>query len=119
MPASEHHHRPSARPPRATTDGQVLALWLHRRAPATRRRDATAVAHFQRFVGRPLGTVTPADARAFTASVGDRAPTTRARLQHAIRSLYRFAHRIGFLPVAIARPAQATSPPPLAREPAA
>jgi hypothetical protein len=98
MPAIERRAFPSAHRPRATTDYQLLALWLHGRPPTTRRYYAAAVARFQRYVGHPLGMVTPAEVCGFADSLGDLAPTARARLVGAIRSLYQFAHRIRFRP---------------------
>jgi hypothetical protein len=98
MQAMERRYFPSARRPRATTDYQLLALWLHSRPPATRRHCAAAVARFQRYVGHPLGTVTPDDVCDFADSLVDLAPSARARLVGAIRSFGQFAYRLGFRP---------------------
>jgi hypothetical protein len=98
MQAMERRYFPSAPRPRATTDYQLLALWLHSRPPASRRHCAAAVARFQRYVGHPLGTVTPDDVSGFADSLGDLAPTARARLVGAIRSFDQFAHRLRFGP---------------------
>ncbi len=86
----------------ASTDAQVLAMWLHGKAPNTARAYAREAAAFSAFVGgAPLSAVTLGDVQAYADALEARglAPATRARALAAVKSLLTFAHRIGYCPV--------------------
>jgi integrase/recombinase XerD len=81
----------------ATTDAQVLALWLHGKSPHTARGYRADVAAFETFVARPLREITLGDVQAYSDALSGLAPATRGRRLAAIKSLFTFAQRIGYL----------------------
>jgi site-specific recombinase XerD len=86
----------------ASTDAQVVGMWLHGKAANTQRAYAREAAAFSRFVGgAPLTAVTLGDVQAYAEELEARglAPATRARALAAVKSLLTFAHRTGYLPV--------------------
>lgn len=87
---------------RASTDAQVVAMWLHGKATNTARAYAREASAFSAFVGgAPLPTVTLGDVQAYAEELEGRglAPATRARALAAVKSLLTFAHRIGYTPM--------------------
>jgi integrase/recombinase XerD len=98
-------HALTAIPSQAESDQQLVDLWLHGRPKTTQRvyrRDAN---RFMQFVNRPLHGVTLGDLQAFADALGAEAlePSSRHRMLSAIKSLFAFGHRIGYLPFDIAR----------------
>jgi integrase/recombinase XerD len=86
-------------------DAQVIALWLGRfDSPHTRRAYRRQAARFLAFVGRPLGAVTLADVQAFSATLGDAAPATRANAMAVLKSLFGFAQEIGYIRYNVTKP---------------
>lgn len=59
----------SAPPRQATRDDQLVALWLHGRAPNTQRAYAADADRFRAFVAKPLAMVTLGDLQAFADSL--------------------------------------------------
>lgn len=84
-------------PAQASTDDQLVELWLHGRPANTERAYRREFATFRAVVGRPLRAVRLADAQAYADSLSHLAPATRARSINAVRSLFRFAQRVGYL----------------------
>jgi site-specific recombinase XerD len=78
------------------TDDQLLALWLHGRAPLTIRAYRREAARFRSFVAKPLRLVTLGDLQAFADSL-DGKPGTRSRVLATIKSLLSFATKLGAL----------------------
>ncbi|WP_345772051.1 tyrosine-type recombinase/integrase [Azospirillum formosense] len=85
-------------PVQATSDDQLVALWLHGRGRHTRRAYAADAAAFRAAVGTPLRAVTLGALQAFADTLAGRAPASRARALSAVKSLLAFAHRLGYLP---------------------
>jgi integrase/recombinase XerD len=84
----------------AETDAGLIALWLGRHeSPHTRRNYARQASAFLRHVGRPLGAVRLGDLQAYLAALDNKASATRANTAATLKSLFRFAHEIGYLPV--------------------
>ena len=86
----------------ASTDAQVVGMWLHGKAQTTQRAYAREATAFSSFVGgAPLPQVTLGDVQAYAEELEARglAPATRARALAAVKSLLTFAHRIGYTPV--------------------
>ena len=84
----------------AETDAGLIALWLGRHAsPHTRRNYARQAQRFLRHVGPPLGAVRLGDLQAYLATFDGQASATRANATAVLKSLFRFAHEIGYLPV--------------------
>ena len=88
--------------PQASTDDQLVALWLHGRPPTTRAGYEADARRFRAFVGKPLGLVALGDVQAFNDTLADLAPATRARTISVVKSLFSFAHRLGYVPFNVA-----------------
>src|SRR4051794_31001485 len=84
--------------PEASSDDQLIALWLHGRSRHTQRAYLADVDRFRGRAGKTLSSVTLADLQEFAASLEDLAPATRYRALSAVKSLLAFGHRIGYLP---------------------
>ena len=87
---------------KASTDAQVVGMWLHGKSANTARAYAREAAAFSAFVGgASLPAVTLGDVQAYAEELEARglAAATRARALAAVKSLLTFAHRIGYTPV--------------------
>lgn len=82
------------RPP--DPDANFVNLWLHGRSPATTRAYRADYARFAMAVPKPLVQVGLGDLQAFADGLGG-APASRIRVLSSIKSLFAFAHRIGYL----------------------
>jgi integrase/recombinase XerD len=96
-PDNEPRATVAAIPEQATTDERVLALWLHGRPANTARAYRWEAGAFLVDVAKPLRAVTLADLQGYADRRGHLAPATQARSLDVIRSLFRFAHTIGYL----------------------
>lgn len=90
----------------ADTDAQLVELWLHGRSRHTQsayRHDAHRLSLATR---KPLNQITLGDLQNFADGMddGSRKPASRHRTLSSIKSLFAFAHRIGYLPFDTARP---------------
>jgi site-specific recombinase XerD len=84
-------------------DAHFIGLWLHGRRKHTRRSYEHEVAGFCAYVQRPLRTVTLALLQEWSDQlVGE--PSTRAHAIAAVKSLYKFFHQLGYLPVDVGVP---------------
>src|SRR6266542_2373168 len=83
----------------APTDGRLVDLWLHGRSVHTQRAYRADTDRFLPFVARPLTAVTLGDVLAFADSLEGLAPSSRARTLAAIKSLFSFGQRTGYLPL--------------------
>lgn len=92
--------------PSPDADKRLLDLWLHGRPATTQRAYRADADRFLRFVTRPLQVVTLGDVQAFADDLTRQLlePSSRHRILAAIKSLFAFAHRIGYLPFDVARP---------------
>ncbi len=90
--------RPTAPVP-ASSDAQLVALWLHGRSAGTWRAYAADLAAFLAHVRRPLQAVTLGDVQAFQDTLATLAPATEARRLSAVKSLLSFGHKTGYLAV--------------------
>jgi len=81
----------------ADGDAQVVAIWLYEKSDNTKKAYARDVGKFTAFVGKPLGAVTLGDVQMFSDSLGAGAQATKARAVAAVKSLFAFARRIGYL----------------------
>ena len=80
----------------ASSDGQMVEVWLHGRSPHTQRAYRADVQRFRAGVGKPLAAVTLADLQRFADSLAG-APATRYRTLSAVKSVLAFGHRLGYL----------------------
>jgi integrase/recombinase XerD len=83
---------------RASSDDQLLEVWLHGRSIHTQRAYRADIERFRSGAGKPLPKITLADLQQFADSLTDLAPASRYRTLSAIKSLLAFGHRIGYLP---------------------
>jgi integrase/recombinase XerD len=85
-------------PASASSDAQLVDLWLYGRSPHTRRAYQGDLDTFFAFVGpTPLGMVTLAQLQDYADSLSDLAPASQARRLSAIKSLLGFGARLGYL----------------------
>lgn len=83
---------------RATTDIQVIRMWLHRRSPQTVRAYSNDVKAFFAFVGCTLAEVRLEDVQAFADDIAEElAPSSQKRRLAAVKSLLSFANKIGYI----------------------
>ena len=95
---------PAVIPPQAERDEQLLALWLFDRPEETRRAYASDVRGFLVHTGTTIQATTLGDVQGFVTSLGALAPASRGRKLSAVKSLFGFAHRLGYVPFNVAAP---------------
>lgn len=86
----------------ATTNSDLITLWLHDKSPNSRRGYQRDVMQFLMVIGQlPLSKVTLNDLQAFSNALGGKgyAVSTVSRKLAAVKSLLTFGHRVGVLPV--------------------
>ena len=95
-------------PRQPETDDQLIALWLHNRSKHTQRAYRADAYRFLDFVGKPLHDVTLGDIQDFADSLADDdlQPSSRNRVLSAVKSLFAFGHRLGYLQFDVAKPLQ-------------
>lgn len=81
----------------ADNDSQVFTMWLHGRPAATQRAYAYEVRGLLSAVGKSLAQVTLGDLQGYFSTLESLAPASRARAINAVKSLFSFAQRIGYL----------------------
>jgi integrase/recombinase XerD len=91
----------------AETDQQVIAMWLYGKAQTTQLAYQGELRRFQDVVDKPLMFITLHDVQGYISSLTHLAPSSQARAVNAIKSLFSFAHRIGYLPFNVLVPVQA------------
>lgn len=87
----------------ATSDAELIELWLHGRSPYTQRAYRADVDRFLLNTARPLAAVTLGDLQDFADSLAPLAPSSRVRILAAVKSLLAFGHRLGYLPFDVGR----------------
>lgn len=93
--------RPDA--PAASSDDQLIELWLHERSPHTQRAYRADIGRFRIRAGKTLRAVTLADLQGFANSLTEGADASRYRTLSAVKSLLAFGHRLGYLPFEVGR----------------
>jgi len=88
----------------ASSDEQLLKLWLHGRSANTQRAYGTDAARFLTHVAKPLRYVTLADLHDFADSLRELAPSRQCRVLSSVKSLLSFSHRLGYLAFDVGRP---------------
>lgn len=84
-------------------DGQLVELWLNGRSPHTQRAYRGDIERFRARAGKPLALVTLADLQDFAGSLEGLAPASRSRILSAVKSLFAFGHRLGYLTFDVGR----------------
>jgi integrase/recombinase XerD len=104
MPALRSAADLVADPHPTPTDAALVQLWLHGRPASTVRTYLAALDAFARDTeGKPLRSVTLADLQAHADALAGLKPATRAKRLAAVKSLFGFAARLGYLPLDPAR----------------
>lgn len=90
----------------ATCDSQLLELWIHGRGAGTTAAYKADAKKFLSFVNKPLHSVTLGDIQTYMTGLVESglAAATRNRRVAVVKSLFAFAHRIGYLPFDVSRP---------------
>ncbi|HEY9858362.1 MAG TPA: tyrosine-type recombinase/integrase [Candidatus Obscuribacterales bacterium] len=80
-------------------DEQLISLWLHGRSPCTIDYYRRSAHRFLLFVGKPLKEVKLLDVQEYDTHLVDRqlANSTRATILRALKSLFTFAQKLGYL----------------------
>ncbi len=91
----------------ASTDEQLIKMWLHSKASSTQKAYAREAEIFLQFVSKSLQAITIADIQDYVDEQHGLAPATVARSLNAIKSLCSFGQRIGYLPFNVAAPERA------------
>jgi len=86
----------------ASTDDQLIELWLHERSRHTQRAYRADVGRFRAWAGKVLRTATLNDLQEFARTL-DGADASRYRTLSAVKSLLAFGHRLGYLPFDVGR----------------
>jgi site-specific recombinase XerD len=96
---------PLAIPQQAQTDRQLVDLWLHGRGLETQRAYRADADAFVAFTGKSFNSVTLGELQSFADSLDARLePASKHRRLSAVKSLFAFGHRLGYLPFDVARP---------------
>jgi integrase/recombinase XerD len=82
-----------------------MELWLHGRSAHTQRAYRADAKSFRRFVRKSLTKVTLGDLQDFADSLSEGLePASKHRRLSSVKSLFGFAHRLGYLPFDVAAP---------------
>ncbi|MAT38662.1 MAG: integrase [Ectothiorhodospiraceae bacterium] len=93
-------HNPNHYPhhTQANTDEQVIGLWLFGKAHSTQKAYRREISSFLDFCeDKPLTEITLSMLQQYALSIQQNAPASQARSLSAIKSLYSFARKIGYL----------------------
>lgn len=87
-------------------DEQLISMWLHGRSPCTTDYYHRYAHQFLVFVGKPLKEVRLIDIQEYDLHLIDRrlADNTRATILHALKSLFTFAQKLGYVQYNIGAP---------------
>ena len=98
-------------PRQAETDQQLIDLWLHGRSEHTQRAYGADAQRFLQLAGVPLGQVTLGLVQKYADSLTAEAlaPATVHRMLSAVKSIFAFGHRLGYLQFDVARPLRLSS----------
>ena len=93
-------------PQQAESDDHLIDLWLHGRSRHTQRAYRSDVGRFLDAVVKPLHRVTLGDLQDFAGQLIESGlqPPSVHRNMSAVKSLFAFGHRIGYLAFDVARP---------------
>ena len=93
-------------PQQADSDQHLIELWLHGRSRHTQRSYRADAKRFLGSVVKPLHGVTLGDIQGFAGHLVESGlePSSAYRTMSAVKSLFAFGHRLGYLPFDVARP---------------
>lgn len=96
-PVQEDQAGATLMPAQASSDEEMVTLWLHGRPAATVKAYRRDVAALLAYTGATLQTLTLGQLQRFAEALGDRAPRSQARTLSAIKSLLSRAHMLGYV----------------------
>jgi site-specific recombinase XerD len=93
-------------PQQAVSDQHLIDLWLHGRSRHTQRAYRKDTGRFLEAVEKPLHRITLGDIQEYAVQLGGSGlePSSVYRSMSAVKSLFAFGHRLGYLPFDVARP---------------
>lgn len=93
-------------PRQADNDAHLVELWLHGRSRHTQRAYRTDAERFLDAIQKPLHRITLGDLQQYAEQLvaSGLQPSSVYRTMSAIKSLFAFGHRLGYLPFDLARP---------------
>jgi integrase/recombinase XerD len=91
----------------AETDQQVIGMWLYGKSPNTQMGYRGDIQRFFERVQQSLAQITLGTVQGYLATLSHLAAATQARVVNALKSLFSFAYRIGYLPFNVLVPVQA------------
>ena len=99
-------------PQQAESDEQLIRLWLHGRSKYTIKGYTNDISIFGEFTNKSLKTTTLQNLQDYADHLTGQnyAPTTIKRMLCAVKSLFSFGHRIGYLPFDTGKPLRIPSP---------
>lgn len=93
-------------PQQAESNQHLIDLWLHGRSRHTQRAYRADAERFLQAVEKPLHRITLGDLQQYAGQLAglDLEPASVYRSMSAVKSLFAFGHRLGYLPFDVARP---------------
>ena len=93
-------------PQQAESDQHLIDLWLHGRSRHTQRAYRRDAGRFLEAVEKPLHRITLGDIQQYAGQLAGSGlePSSVYRSMSAVKSLFAFGHRLGYLPFDVARP---------------
>ena len=99
-------------PQQAENDEQLIGLWLHGRSKHTIKGYTNDIKHFFQNINKSLRSITLQDIQDYADHLAEKdyAQTTTKRMLCAVKSLFSFGHRIGYLVFDVGKPLRIPSP---------
>ena len=104
---SMEHCPPQLQPvQQASSDEQLIELWLHGRSPHTQRAYQKDISDFFQFVETPLRNITLGQLQGYADALLSKrlSPATLKRRLASVKSLFSFGHKIGYLMFDVGKP---------------
>lgn len=95
-------------PAQAHNDDQLIELWLHGRPATTVKGYLADIAKMRGFINKPLRSITLGDLQAFVDSLTLK-PSSVRRTANAMKSLFAFGQKLGYLRFDVGRPLKVAS----------
>ena len=93
-------------PSQADNDSELMKLWLHGKSRHTQRYYISDVEQFFKFANKPMRQIILKDLQDFADHIDqqDLADGSKRRILSSVKSLFAFAHKLGYLPFDVSRP---------------
>lgn len=99
-------------PTQAESDVQLIRLWIHNRSRHTIKGYLHDIKRFRKFITKSLKTITLQELQDFADHLTQQnyAPNTTKRILSAVKSVFSFGHRIGYLRFDTGKPLRIPTP---------